>query len=118
MSKQAKIYHNPRCSKSRNALQMLNQKGYQVKEVRYLENPPSAEELAELCQKLACKATDIIRSNEVLFQAMGLQLDDLRDDQAWFELLSQHPKLIQRPIVVIGEQAVIARPTECLETLM
>lgn len=114
MARSAKIYHNPRCSKSRGALQLLNQQGFQVEEIRYLENPPSASELAEICAMLKSKPVDIIRSDEVLFQAMGLNLNDQRDDQAWFQILSQQPKLIQRPIVVVNQQAIIARPPEVL----
>lgn len=111
-AKQARIYHNPMCSKSRGALTLLHANGYEVEEIRYLETPPDAEELDRLCQLLNCQVTDIIRTNEVLFQAMGLNVNDERDHQAWLEILSNHPKLIQRPIVVIGERAVIARPSE------
>ena len=111
-AKQARIYHNPMCSKSRGALTLLHANGYEVEEIRYLETPPSVEQLDQLCQLLNCQAIDIIRTNEVLFQAMGLNVNDDRDHQAWLEILSSHPKLIQRPIVVIDEQAVMARPPE------
>lgn len=117
-TKHAKIYHNPKCSKSRSAFQILNQKGFQVEEIRYLEQPPSVEELTELCGLLGCKATDIIRSDEVLFQAMGFNLNDERDDQAWLAILSQHPKFIQRPIVVINNKAVIARPADRVHEIL
>jgi arsenate reductase len=110
--KLAKIYHNPSCSKSRSALKLLVQHGYQVDEFRYLEQPIKPEMLADICQMLKCGVTDIIRINEVLFQALGLSVDDQRDDQAWFEILCQYPKLIQRPIVAINQQAIIARPAE------
>lgn len=118
MLRKARIYHNPMCSKSRGALNLLNRHGFEVEEVRYLETPPSIDELDQVCQMLNCQATDIIRSNEVLFQAMGLDLEDQRDHQAWLEILHKHPKLIQRPIVVINQQAIIARPSEEVEKLI
>lgn len=116
-AKKARIYYNPMCSKSRSALTLLHANGYEVDEVRYLETPPNVDELEQICQLLKCKATDIIRSNEVLFQAMGLSKDDDRDHQAWLDILSKHPKLIQRPIVVIDDKAVIARPAEKITEL-
>ena len=117
MAKKAKVYANPMCSKSRNALAILRAKGYEVEEIRYLETPPSVEELERICQLLNCKPTDIIRAQEVLFQAMGLSLEDSRDHQAWLDILNKHPKLIQRPIVVIEDRAVVARPPERVEEI-
>lgn len=115
--KKARVYVNPMCSKSRDTLAILRSKGFEVEEIRYLETPPSAQELGQICGLLDCQPTDIIRSQEVLFQAMGLNLEDQRDHQAWYEILSKHPKLIQRPIVIINNRAVIARPAERVKDL-
>lgn len=118
MSVRARLYHNPMCSKSRAALASLCSHGIEFEEVRYLETPPSVEDLAQICQILNCEPTDIIRHDEVLFQAMGLNLSDNRDHQDWLEILHKHPKLIQRPIVIIENRGVVARPVEHLENLL
>lgn len=119
MSIKARIYINPKCSKSREALRLIHtQPKLEVEEIRYLENPPTEADLADICQKLNTKPTEIIRANEVLFQAMGLTLDDPRSDQEWFSILHEHPKLIQRPIVVIEDQALVARPPNDLSAFL
>lgn len=118
MSIKARLYHNPMCSKSRAAVASLCKHGIEYEEIRYLETPPSVEDLVQICQILNCHATDIIRHEEVLFQAMGLSLTDDRDHQAWLEILHKHPKLIQRPIVIIDNRGVIARPVEVIESLL
>jgi arsenate reductase len=113
----ATIYYNPRCSKSRSALTLLHGQGYKVEEVRYLENPPTAEELRAVWELLDCDPLDLIRTDEVLFQALGYNVKDQRDPDDWFKMLSKYPKLIQRPIVIINEKAVIARPAELVTSL-
>lgn len=111
MSKIA-IYHNPRCSKSRCALGILQDKGADIEIIEYLKTPPSSSELAALCQKLDLEAIAIIRSKEALFQELGLSLEDKRSPQEWFRILASNPKLIERPIIVKGSHAVIGRPPE------
>jgi len=106
------IYHNPRCSKSRSALGLLEKNGADFEIIEYLKTPPTATQLAELCQKLDVGPTAIIRSQEALFKELGLSLTDERSPQEWFEILAANPKLIERPIVVNGKQAVIGRPPE------
>ncbi|MDX1348183.1 MAG: arsenate reductase (glutaredoxin) [Thiomicrorhabdus chilensis] len=108
----AKIYHNPRCSKSRNSLQILLDHQFEVEEVRYLETPPSKEELTELCQLMHTTPLEIMRTGESLFKELGLSKHDQRSDDEWFEILVNNPKLIERPIVKIGGRAIMGRPPE------
>jgi len=108
----ATIYHNPRCSKSRSTLAILNENDIQVSEVRYLETPPSKEELSELCVLMSLKPFDIIRTGEAEFKTLGLTKADNRTDGEWLDILVQTPKLIERPIVKIGNKAIIGRPPE------
>ncbi|WP_029407552.1 arsenate reductase (glutaredoxin) [Thiomicrorhabdus sp. Milos-T2] len=110
--KSATIYHNPRCSKSRNTLKILNENNININEVRYLENPPSKSELAELCELMKVKPFDIIRTGEALFSELGLTKKDSRSDDEWLDILAANPKLIERPIVRIEDKAVMGRPPE------
>lgn len=114
---EATIYHNPRCSKSRQALDILTQKGASVTEVRYLDTPPTVEALDHICQALSIEPQQLIRTKEALFKELGLSIDDLRTREEWLKILHDHPKLIERPIVQIGDRMVIGRPPEQIETL-
>jgi arsenate reductase len=109
---EATIYHNPRCSKSRNTLAILNENNIPVTEVRYLDSPPTKEELAVLCKMMGVKPVDIIRTGEAEFKALGLSKTDDRSDDEWLDILVKTPKLIERPIVRIGDKAVMGRPPE------
>jgi arsenate reductase len=104
------IYHNPRCRKSREALQLLEQKEIKHRVILYLEQPFTAEELKVLLNKLDVKADALIRKNEAVwkeqFKGQALSEEDL------ITAMIENPKLIERPIVVNGNKAVIARPTE------
>lgn len=111
MSK-ATIYHNPRCSKSRNTLAILQENSVETEEVRYLDTPPNKEKLAELCSILKVKPLEIIRTGEDLFKELGLSKKDEKTDDEWLEIMAANPKLIERPIVVIGDKAVMGRPPE------
>lgn len=115
---QATIYHNPRCSKSRETLKLLEAHKLQIREVRYLETPPDAAQLKQLCAWLDLKPVQLVRSKEALFKALGLSINAQRSDAAWLDILAQHPQLIERPIVVVGERAVIGRPPENVLTLL
>lgn len=108
----AVIYYNPSCSKSRESLAILEEKGLEIAEVRYLETPPSKETLAELCQMMNLKPRDIIRSGETLFKELGLNPNDEKTDDEWLDLLVSNPQLIERPIVRIGDKAIMGRPPE------
>jgi len=110
--KSATIYHNPRCSKSRSALSILNENGFDVTEVRYLETPPSNSELKELCKLMNKTPLEIVRTGESLFKELELSKKDNKTDDEWLQVLAQNPKLIERPIVKIGNKAIMGRPPE------
>jgi len=118
MTKQATIYHNPRCSKSRNSLDILLENGYAVQEVKYLENPPSKSELTDLCKKMNKTPFEIIRTGESLFKELGLSKANDKSADEWLDILVKHPRLIERPIVKIGNKAVMGRPPENVLTIM
>lgn len=105
------LYHNPRCSKSRSALQLLEERGLNPNIVRYLETPLSAAELHELLRKLGIRARQLLRTGEDEYKALGLNDPELTDEQLIAAMVSQ-PKLIERPILVAGDKAVVGRPPE------
>lgn len=106
-----KIYHNPRCSKSRQTLSLLQENGVEPEVVLYLTHAPSREEIAKLSELLGVRPIEMTRTKETLFKELGLSKDD--SDDAILDALAAHPKLIERPIVVRdGELAVIGRPPE------
>ncbi len=105
------LYHNPRCSKSRGALELLESAGHSVSVRRYLETPPSAGELKTLLGKLGITARQLLRSGEDEYKS--LQLDNpALDDDALIAAMAAHPKLIERPILIAGDRAVVGRPPE------
>ena len=104
------IYHNPRCSKSRNTLALLEEKGVTPDIVLYLETQPSKEEIAGLLEKLGMTAQQVVRRGEEAYKASGLS--QASSDEDVLTAMSQHPKLIERPIVVKGGRAVLGRPPE------
>ena len=110
MSTTVRLYHNPRCSKSRATLALLEERGCAVEVVEYLKTPPSARELGELVAKLGIAPADLVRKKEAEFQEhfAGRELSDAE----WLEALATYPKLIERPIAVVGEAARIGRPPE------
>jgi len=105
------IYHNPRCSKSRATLALLEAKGVKPKVVEYLKTPPSAAELKAILKKLGMRPRDLLRASEPLYVELGLKDRDLSDDQL-IALMVKNPILIERPIVVSGGKAAIGRPPE------
>ncbi len=113
-----RILHNPRCSKSRATLELLVQRGVTVEVVDYLAKPPCIEDLAVICAQLGIRPNALVRHQDPLFAELGLSLTDQRDDRGWLELLHRHPALIERPIVVIGDRAVIGRPPERVLALL
>lgn len=110
------IYHNPRCSKSRETLNRILEAGREPKVVEYLKNPPTPEEIDMICAKLDVSVEDIVRKDEKLYQDKfkGKKFNDLE----WRIVLSEHPKLIQRPIVISGAKGVIGRPPENVDRLL
>jgi arsenate reductase len=106
------ILHNPRCSKSRQTLALLEEKGIELDIVLYLETPPTVNELAEICDTLGVAPTDIIRAKEKRFAELGLSLSDDRSAGDWFELMVENPILIERPIVCYNGKVAVGRPPE------
>ncbi len=110
-----KIYHNPRCRKSRETLDILTNKGIEPEVVLYLETPPSKRELKEILSKLGISAFDLVRKTEAIYKE-NYKGKDLTEAK-WIEAMIKYPKLIERPIVVKGKKAVIGRPPENVEVL-
>lgn len=108
---QISLLHNPRCSKSRGALELLEERGIQPDIVRYLETPPSADELKALLGKLGIRARQLLRTGEDEYKSLDLANPALSDDQL-IDAMASHPKLIERPILIVGDKAVIGRPPE------
>lgn len=105
------IYHNPRCSKSRQTLALIEEKGVEAEVVLYLETPPNAATLAELLKKLDISARQLLRKGEDAYKENNLKDDSLGETQL-IEAMVKFPKLIERPIVVKGDKAVLGRPPE------
>lgn len=106
-----KIYHNPRCSKSRQTLALLEEHGINPVVIEYLKNPPSESELLEIAEMLELDSIhQIIRDKESIYKE--LDLDDLMLDSELIPLMVEYPKLIERPIVIKGKKAVVGRPPE------
>jgi len=105
-----KIYHNSRCSKSRDSFNLLTEKGIEFETIEYLKTPLTKEELTDLLAKLNIPAKDLIRKGEAAFKE-NFKGKELSEEQ-WVEAMLEFPKLIERPIVVKGDKAVIGRPIE------
>ena len=112
-----KIYHNPRCSKSRQSLALIQESGQEVEIIEYLKTPPTTDELAEVIAQLGISAEQLVRKKESLFQELGLHQQTLNDAQ-WIQTLHEHPKLIERPIIQKNGRAVIGRPPELIRQLL
>lgn len=111
MSDQVTIYHNPRCSKSRQALALLEEEGVIPTVVKYLDTPPDAATLEELLRLLRLEPRDLMRKSEAEYTELNLANPALTREQL-IAALVQHPRLIERPIVIANGKAVIARPAE------
>lgn len=120
------IYHNPRCSKSRQTLALIRDRGIEPTIVLYLDDVPSQSEIKALLAKLGLGARDILRTGEADYKAHitpiptldDATLDDATLDDVIIALMTQYPKLIERPIVTCGDKAVIGRPPEAVLTLI
>lgn len=112
------IYHNPRCSKSRQTLQLLRDANLEPTIVDYLKTPPSANDLDLLCTALGGDPTVMFRFKEPQAKTLGISPDDIRVRADWIELLAANPQLLERPIVLRGERAVIGRPPENVRELL
>jgi len=105
------IYHNPRCSKSRASLQILEQNNCSPKVIEYLQHPPGRQELSQIVANLGVRASALVRVSEAEFNADELDLKSATDAEV-IDYLMLHPGLLQRPIIVLGNKAVIGRPPE------
>ena len=110
------IYHNPACSKSRETLALIKASGHEPRVVEYLKTPPSEAELAAIVRKLDIRPLELVRRNEQIFKDKyaGRNLGD----KEWIKAMIEHPILMQRPIVVRGDAAVIGRPPEDVKPLL
>jgi len=105
------IYHNPRCSKSRQTLQLLEERGIQPEVVKYLETPPDEATLKALLDMLGLEPRQLMRQKEAEYKELGLDAPEL-DHDALIRAMVEHPKLIERPIVVTDGKAALGRPPE------
>ncbi len=104
------IYYNPRCSKCRDAAALVTEHGYETELIKYLDTPPGREELRDLLNKLGMKPLQLIRTGEAIFKEKFAGRD-LSDDE-WLDAMATYPVLMERPLVVRGNRAVVARPPE------
>lgn len=105
------LYHNPRCSKSREALNLLREQGQEPEVVLYLETPPNVKTLKALLGKLGINARDLLRKGEDAYKELNLA-DEKLSEAALIKAMVENPKLIERPIAINGDKAVIGRPPE------
>ena len=116
LMKEAIIYYNPRCGTCRRAEEILLKKKYKLSIVEYLKKPPSVEDLAALLDKLKLEPKHLVRKKEPFYKE---KLESKEFSRAeWLQILHEHPILIERPIVVLGNRAVVARPPEVLEEFL
>ncbi|MDC0663883.1 arsenate reductase (glutaredoxin) [Marinobacter sp. SS21] len=111
MTEPTRIFHNPRCSKSRQTLALLEDNGVQPEIIRYLETPPTAEELSDILDLLGLAPRELMRSKETLYKELGLD-DPALDRDTLINAMVSNPKLIERPIVIRQGKAVLGRPPE------
>jgi arsenate reductase len=110
------IYHNPACTKSRETLALIRSRGHEPRVIEYLKTPPSETELTAIVRKLGIKPLELVRRNEQVFK--DKYAGKTLADKEWIKALVANPILIQRPIVVRGEEAAIGRPPEDVERLL
>jgi arsenate reductase (glutaredoxin) len=110
MTAAIRIYHNPRCSKSRSACAILAEKGVEAEVVEYLKTPPDRATLTALLARLGLRAEELVRKGEAIVKTE--YAGRAMSDEDWLEAMLAHPVLIERPIVVVGERAMVARPPE------
>ncbi len=111
------IWHNPRCSKSRQTLALLQERGVEPEVRLYLQDPPSEADLRQALELLGVSsAADLVRRGEAEYRAAGLSSDS--DEDALIAAMAEHPKLIERPVVFKGKRAVLGRPPEAVLALI
>ena len=110
------VWHNPRCSKSRNGIKYLDEKGIEYEIRRYLDNPPSKDEIRDVLKKLGMSARELMRTKEKIYKELNLK--EVDDEEKLIEAMAEHPKLIERPIVINGDKAVVARPENRIDEIL
>ena len=111
------LYHNPRCSKSRQTLQLLTERNVDITVIHYLDNPPTHQQLDSLLRGLELEPRELMRTKEVEYKMLGLDDELLSRDQLIAAMINT-PKLIERPILVAGDQIAIGRPPENVLTIL
>lgn len=111
------IFHNPRCSKSRKTLEIIEINDVEVQVILYLQNPPSVSELNSLLEKLGMKASELVRKGESIIKELDIDLSSISNDDL-ISIMAEHPILIERPIVFNESLAIIGRPPENVEELL
>ena len=111
------IFHNPRCSKSRKTLEIIEINDVEVQVILYLQNPPSVSELNSLLEKLGMKASELVRKEESIIKELDIDLSNITNDDL-ISIMAEHPILIERPIVFNESSAIIGRPPENVEELL
>jgi arsenate reductase len=110
------IWHNPRCSKSRNAVTLLEEKGIEADVVKYLDTPPTKEELVAVLKMLGLSARELMRTKEDIYKELNLKEE--KNEDKLIEAMVENPKLIERPIVIKEGKAAIGRPIENIIDLL
>jgi len=110
------IWHNPRCGKSRDGLKLLEEKGIDAEVVKYLDTPPTKEELVALLKMLGITARELMRTKEAIYKELDLK--EVTDEDQLIEAMVNNPKLIERPIVIKEGKAAIGRPIENIIDLL
>jgi arsenate reductase len=112
MSSDVEIFHNPSCSKSRGALAILEEKGVDPEIVRYLDTPPDRATLERILDAIPDEPIALVRTGDDKFKAAGLTKADVQTRAQVIDVLLKHPEVMERPVVFVGNKAVIARPSE------
>ena len=107
-----KIWHNPRCTKSREALSQLEENGCEIEVIKYLDSKLTVEEMKSLLKMLEMSARELMRTTEAVYKELGLK--DVTDEEALISAMVENPKLIQRPILIKGSKAIIGRPASVI----
>lgn len=110
------VWHNPRCSKSRNAISYLEEKGIIPTIIKYMDETPSKEEIKNVLSLLDIDVKNWMRTKEDVYKELNLK--DVQDEEQLIKAMSENPKLIERPVVINGNKAVIARPLENIDTIL
>jgi len=111
------IYHNPKCSKSREALSVINESNYNVEVIEYLQTGLSAKDIKAICESLEMKPAEVIRTKEKIYQPIAKTFEDADNEQR-YKIISENPILLERPIVMTYDKAVIARAPEKIKQML